>query len=82
LVSWEIGILSPEFRQTGKPAGVEAFSFGEPVPVLDEREILDYIECYALSKWYETPVSFDGLAKFFRSATHQSSPVGGRVSAA
>lgn len=61
--------------QTAKQAGVEAFTFGDPTPVLDKREILDYIECYALNKWYETPISFDGLAKSFRSATHQSSPI-------
>jgi PBSX family phage portal protein len=58
-----------------KQPGIEAFSFGDPTPVLDKREILDYIECYRLNKWYETPLSFDGLAKSFRSATHQSSPI-------
>lgn len=54
---------------------VQAFSFGDPVPVLDKREILDYIECYRWEKWYETPLSFDGLARSFRSAPHQSSPI-------
>ncbi|MCP8687769.1 phage portal protein [Marinobacterium sedimentorum] len=62
--------------QANKQAGVEAFTFGDPVPVLDKREILDYIECFAMNnKWYETPISFDGLAKSFRAATHQSSPI-------
>ncbi len=23
----------------------EAFTFGDPVPVLDRRELLDYVEC-------------------------------------
>jgi PBSX family phage portal protein len=54
---------------------VEAFSFGDPTPVLDKREILDYIECYQVDKWYETPLSFSGLAKSFRAAVHQSSPM-------
>lgn len=58
-----------------KQPGIEAFSFGEPIPVLDKREIMDYIECLRMQKWYETPLDFDGLAKSFRSATHQSSPI-------
>ena len=55
--------------------GVQAFTFGDPTPVLDKREILDYIECYQMLKWYETPLSFDGLARSFRAATHHSSPI-------
>lgn len=54
---------------------IKAFSFGEPVPVLDRRELLDYIECYRLGKWYEPPISFDGLAKAFRSSPHHSSAI-------
>ncbi len=41
----------------------EAFSFGDPVPVLDRRELLDYVECVQTDRWYEPPVSFDGLAR-------------------
>ena len=37
----------------------EAFSFGDPVPVLDRRELLDYVECVQTDRWYEPPVSFD-----------------------
>lgn len=53
----------------------EAFSFGEPSPVLDKREILDYIECTGNGKWYEPPISFDGLARSVRAAVHHSSPM-------
>jgi PBSX family phage portal protein len=53
----------------------EAFSFGEPSPVLDKREILDYIECTGNDKWYEPPISFDGLARSMRAAVHHSSPM-------
>ena len=42
---------------------MEAFTFGEPVPVLDRRDILDYVECISNGRWYEPPVSFTGLAK-------------------
>ncbi|HGE8360759.1 TPA: phage portal protein [Serratia marcescens] len=53
----------------------EAFTFGEPSPVLDKREILDYIECTTNGKWYEPPISFDGLARSVRAAVHHSSPI-------
>jgi len=53
----------------------EAFTFGEPSAVLDKREILDYIECTTNGKWYEPPISFDGLARSARAAVHHSSPM-------
>ncbi|HBQ0527666.1 TPA: Presumed portal vertex protein, partial [Klebsiella pneumoniae] len=53
----------------------EAFSFGDPIPVLDRRELLDYVECVQTDHWYEPPVSFDGLARTFRAAVHHSSPI-------
>ncbi|WP_413514420.1 phage portal protein [Serratia proteamaculans] len=55
--------------------GFETFSFGEPSAVLDKREILDYIECTGNGKWYEPPISFDGLARSVRAAVHHSSPM-------
>lgn len=54
---------------------MEAFTFGDPVPVLDSRELLDYIECWMNGRWYEPPISFEGLAKSFRSSTHHSSAI-------
>ena len=53
----------------------EAFTFGEPTPVMDKRDILDYAECIGNGRWYEPPVSFHGLAKSLRSAVHHSSPI-------
>ena len=53
--------------------GVEAFSFGDPVPVMDGRELMDYIETWLNGKWYEPPVSWEGLARSFRASTHHSS---------
>lgn len=49
------------------PARVEAFSFGEPTPVLDSRGLLDYVECWQNGRWYEPPISLDGLARTTRS---------------
>ena len=51
----------------------QAFTFGDPVPVLDGREILDYCETWLNGRWYEPPVSFDGLARSFRASTHHAS---------
>ena len=61
-------------QMTGGPAA-EAFTFGDPIPVLDRRELLDYVECVVMDRWYEPPVSFDGLAHTFRAAVHHSSPL-------
>lgn len=56
---------TPTEATAPKNAGVtaEAFSFGDPIPVLDRRELLDYVECVQMDRWYEPPVSFDGLAR-------------------
>lgn len=62
-------------KQASGAAGVEAFTFGDPVPVLDRRELLDYVECVRMDKWYEPPISFDGLARTFRATVHHSSPL-------
>lgn len=53
--------------------GIEAFTFGDPTPVMDRAEILDYAECWSTGRWYEPPVSWAGLAKTFRAGTHHSS---------
>lgn len=58
-----------------KPAGVEAFAFGDPEPVLDRRQILDLMECYANDRWYEPPVSRAGLARAFYASAHHSSAI-------
>jgi len=30
---------------------MEAFTFGEPSPVIDRRDILDYVECITSGRW-------------------------------
>lgn len=54
-------------------APVEAFTFGDPVPVLDGREILDYLECWLNGRWYEPPVNLDGLARSVRASVYLQS---------
>lgn len=57
------------------PARAEAFTFGDPEGVLDRREILDYLEATLSGKWYEPPISMDGLSKSYRSAVHHASAI-------
>ncbi|HFW2686870.1 TPA: phage portal protein [Salmonella enterica subsp. enterica serovar Waycross] len=60
--------------QAGK--GVEVFTFGDPIPMLDQRDIFDYLECPVIQDtWYDPPLSFDGLAQSLRSGIHHSSPI-------
>lgn len=58
-----------------KISQMEIFSFGDPVAVLDRKELLDYIECRDNGRWYEPPLSWDGLARSFRAAVHHASPI-------
>lgn len=64
------GAVAPAREQ-----GIEAFTFGEPTPVLDRRELMDYTECWWTGRWYEPPVSMGGLAKCFRASPHHSSAI-------
>ncbi|MDW5419264.1 phage portal protein [Iodobacter sp. CM08] len=64
--------LTPEAKA---PDNAVAFTFGEPSAVLDRRELLDLLECVNNGKWYEPPMSFDGLAKTYHAAVHHSSPL-------
>lgn len=64
----------PQTAQASSPH-VEEFTFGDPVEVMDRRELLDYAECLSNGKWYEPPVSLDGLSRAFSSAVHHSSPI-------
>jgi PBSX family phage portal protein len=64
--------------KTPQPAAEQssqAFSFGDPVPVLDKMDLMGYIECVEMQNWYEPPLSMDGLAKSLPAAVHHSSPI-------
>ncbi|WP_432239893.1 phage portal protein [Herbaspirillum robiniae] len=54
---------------------VESFSFGDPSPVMDGREVLDDIECYRNGDWYEPPISMAGLAKSLNASVHHASAI-------
>lgn len=53
--------------------GIEAFTFGDPTPVLDGSEILDYLEAWFNGRWYEPPVNLDGLARATRASVYLQS---------
>jgi PBSX family phage portal protein len=55
--------------------GVEAFTFGDPEPVLSRATMLDMLECWHNQRWYEPPISLDGLARAFRASPHHSSAI-------
>lgn len=56
----------------GERSQIEAFTFGEPAPVM-QGEMLDYVESWINGRWYEPPLSWDGLAKSFRASPHHAS---------
>lgn len=56
-----------------KPTQAMTFSFGDPEPVLDRRMLLDHLQCLSNGRWYEPPISLDGLARAFHATPHHAS---------
>ena len=52
---------------------VQAFTFGDPTPVMDRREILEYLECVSNGRWYDPPISWEGLARSRHASVHHGS---------
>ena len=69
----QAGAAAQLANTTSPGRGMEAFTFGDPMPVLDRADILNYAECWSNGRWYEPPVSWDGLAKSYRAGTHHAS---------
>lgn len=57
------------------PASPEVFSFGDPIPSLDRREIMEYLQVTQMGQYYEPPISWEGLSRSFRAAVHHSSAI-------
>lgn len=66
--------MSNPIPATPEPS-IEAFTFGEPVPVLSQRELFDYLESAWNGRWYEPPLSLVGLARVYRAAVHHASAI-------
>lgn len=62
----------PALQSAAKP---EVFSFGDPIPSLDRREIMEYLQVTQMGQYYEPPISFEGLSRSFRAAPHHSSAI-------
>ncbi|KAB7672847.1 phage portal protein [Plesiomonas shigelloides] len=56
-------------------AKAEVFTFGDPVPVLSQREVFDYLEAMHNGRWYEPPLSLNGLSRVYRAGVHHSSAI-------
>jgi len=72
---FNVGVQPDTAQNQPATARAETFTFGDPEAVLDKRELLDYLECGQAGKWWEPPISMDGLAKSARAAVHHSSPM-------
>ena len=64
-----------EMKAKSEKGASTMFSFGDPIPVLDKMDLMGYIECVQMQKWYEPPLSWEGLAKSLSAAVHHSSPI-------
>lgn len=53
--------------------GIEAFTFGDPTPVLDGSDLMDYLESWWSGRWYEPPVNMDGLARATKASVYLGS---------
>ena len=69
------GAAMPVKQHSSHAPDAQAFSFGDPMEVLDRRELLDYLECMRMGKWFEPPLPWEGLAWSFRAAAHHSSAI-------
>ena len=54
---------------------VQAFTFGDPEPVLNKHDISQYYETWLNGKFYEPPISFNGLAKSFGATPYLSTAI-------
>ncbi|MBZ6064691.1 phage portal protein [Aeromonas schubertii] len=68
-------VAAPLSMSSPATSVAEAFTFGDPVPVLSQREVFDYLEAMHNGRWYEPPLSLQGLARVYRAGVHHASAV-------
>ncbi len=54
---------------------VQAFTFGDPEPVLNKHDLSQYYETWLNGSYYEPPVSLNGLAKSFSATPYLSNAI-------
>lgn len=64
--------MSEDTKQA-KAHSNQVFTFGDPTPVMDQRDILNYAECWTRNGYLEPPVSPVGLSKSLRSNSQHES---------
>lgn len=67
--------MTTETRTAEGPARLAAFTFGDPEPVLDRRMLIDHLQALNNGRWYEPPLSLDGLARAFHASPHHASAI-------
>lgn len=60
-------------------ATIEAFTFGEPEPVMNRRDLIDHIECWDNGRWYETPIPTGALTRAANVSPHHRSAIGFKI---
>lgn len=64
--------MSDQATAAAAPA-IEAFSFGDPTPVLDRYDFLYTGLWMSANEWYEPPVDFPALSRSYRATAHHGS---------
>ncbi|MCS3528397.1 capsid portal protein [Acinetobacter johnsonii] len=58
-----------------KNNAIQAFTFGDPEPVMNTHDYMSMFQVYWNGTYYEPPVSLEGLAKSFRSTPYLSTAI-------
>ncbi|MCO8162004.1 phage portal protein [Pseudomonas sp. 21LCFQ010] len=66
----QLATSSETTAATANPGKMEAFTFGEPTPVLNSSDITEYLESWFNGRWYETPVNMHNLACSTKASVH------------
>ena len=62
-------------QMTTQSQGIQAFTFGDPEPVMNQHDFMSMFQVYWNGKYYEPPISLDGLSKSFRSTPYLSTAI-------
>lgn len=71
----DVAPAAPVAEASAGKGMVEIFTFGEPESVLDRRSLLglDHMECWRNGRWYEPPISLEGLSRSRNASPHHRS---------
>lgn len=67
--------IDPGQAQGAPMEGVEAFTFGDAVSVLDRSDFLSMLEVTPMGRWYHPPISMAGLASARLMSAHHASAI-------